>query len=196
MGFLSSIISNALSKGIEKGLGKAVSSAVESIVKPSVDKLAQSQAKRIDEATKNLEKLQADAESEVRWATARQTAATAKLDLDNLSPSDAEVLKRMQTVMPMFPVWCVGGSDFQFEDHCDAENKFSYSLSLTGDQEMLDAYKMVLLANGFRFCRNDYSSDVIYKVIDDDCYCFIFTDAITDDNVYVGFMIANEYKPQ
>lgn len=196
MGFLSSIISNVLSKGIEKGLGNAVSKAVESIVKPSVDNLAQSQAKRIDEATKNLQKLQADAENEVRWANARQAAATAKLDLDTLRPSDAEVLKRMQTVMPMFPVWCVGGCDYQFEDHCDADNKFSYSFSLTGDQEMLDAYKMVLLNNGFRFCRNDYSSDVIYKMIGDDCYCFIFTDAITDDNVYVGFMIANEYKPE
>lgn len=196
MGFLSSIISDVLSKGIEKGLGNAVSKAVESIVKPSVDNLAQSQAKRIDEATKNLQKLQADAENEVRWANARQAAATAKLDLDTLSPSDAEVLKRMQTVMPMFPVWCVGGCDYQFEDHCDADNKFSYSFSLTGDQEMLDAYKMVLLNNGFRFCRNDYSSDVIYKMIGDDCYCFIFTDAITDDNVYVGFMIANEYKPE
>lgn len=196
MGFLSSIISNVLSKGNEKGLGNAVSKAVESIVKPSVDNLAQSQAKRIDEATKNLQKLQADAENEVRWANARQAAASAKLNLDTLSPSDAEVLKRMQTVMPMFPVWCVGGCDYQFEDHCDADNKFSYSFSLTGDQEMLDAYKMVLLNNGFRFCRNDYSSDVIYKMIGDDCYCFIFTDAITDDNVYVGFMIANEYKPE
>lgn len=109
------------------------------------------------------------------------------------SEADRKVLQRMAEVLPQYPVWSVGGYEFELSEFTEDSGDLSYQLTLRGTQQMLNNYKLLLLAQGFRYVDNNSSGDVIKKNIDGKCHCFIFTDAVTDDQVMVGFMINDEY---
>lgn len=111
------------------------------------------------------------------------------------SSNDINTLQRMREELPQYPVWSVGGHDLILSDNSNEMGTLSYRLTLTGTQEMLNAYKMILLTHGFRYVEQFKCAEVMSKMIDGECYAFIFTDAVCDDEVSVVFERNIEYMP-
>ncbi len=108
---------------------------------------------------------------------------------------DIETLKRMKEELPQFPAWTVGGSNFILTNNGRWEEDMEYSLTFTGTAFMLQAYKTILLAQGFRRVDRDADDSILSKMIDGKCYAFIATDAVCDNEVTVRFERNIEYRP-
>lgn len=184
MGFFGSLISEALSSGIKKGLGNAIGKAVENIVKPSVEKYAQQHADQIDAASQTLQQTT----SEMRESLIEETRK-------KMTEQDYKVLEEFKQKLPQYPVWNVGGYEFELEYRGEQEGFPMYTLKLLGPAFLLDLYKQEILKAGFQYLGGPYS-DVMSKMIDGKCFCFTTTDAIQDENIWVNYFVDEEYKPK
>lgn len=114
----------------------------------------------------------------------------------NLSQAENTVqeLKYMWEKLPMYPLWTVGGSDFDLygDEHY---GEFHYRLTLKGTRQMLDAYRAILASAGFVNVTTYPDVYVMSKVINGECYAFIYTDAICEDEITVVFEKNVEYWP-
>lgn len=114
----------------------------------------------------------------------------------NLSQAENTVneLKYMWEKLPMYPLWTVGGRDFDLygDEHY---GEFRYRFTLKGTRQMLDNYRLILAASGFVPVTTYPDVSVMSKVINGECYAFIYTDAICDDEISVVFERNAEYWP-
>lgn len=112
------------------------------------------------------------------------------------SLKDIQELKRMAEELPQFPVWSVGGSEFDLYDKSASEGTLSYRLTLKGTKEMLNSYKRILMAQGFRRSSNFPEISVLSKLIGKECYAFICPeDAVCDGEISVLFERNSAYWP-
>lgn len=135
-----------------------------------------------------------------RWlsnSSSNALGSTAKSSVTNIFDlsDDFKELKYMWEKLPQYPLWTVGGSDFDLYDCGGAYDEMRYKLTLKGTKKMLDAYKTLLLSQGFRRVTQYSDIDAMAKMINGECYAFIYTDAICDDEIEVIFEKNIEYRP-
>lgn len=106
--------------------------------------------------------------------------------------NDAAVLAKWHELLPQYPVWCFGGSEYELEPSSDDDGSVKifarFSAGHTDAAAALDKYCSLLAENGFK---DPYGSggtpETLYRVIDGECICFNRTDAVTDDGFCVTF---------
>lgn len=104
---------------------------------------------------------------------------------------DAAVLEEMARILPQFPKWSVGGSEFSLEQNGDQNGYPVYMLNLVGGERQLAAYKSLLLQAGFTQYGDQY-----WKTIDGVCRTFSCVDAVCDDTLSVGFYVSTYDKKE
>lgn len=83
---------------------------------------------------------------------------------------NAAVLARWSEVMPEYPVWNCGGSDFELEE---GEDYFRFAASFDTEaqgEQSIPAYRELLKASGFREAGQNPDKSHLYKKIGDKCY--------------------------
>ena len=100
-----------------------------------------------------------------------------------------------------YPIWDVGGSEFELEEEAPMNGYPSWRFSLKGRPYLTELYMNKLRAAGFTamHCSNplDLNADTYYKMVDGVCYAFNRTDACNDGWIHVGFYVDNYVpKPQ
>jgi len=121
-----------------------------------------------------------------------QLPAEDTVDRD-IAEDDEKVLDEFIRVLPQYPVWR-GGRDYTLEENGERDGHPTYCFTAAGGEHILYEYIAKLRAAGFQGLSNDEYSDLYFKVIDGNTYCFSCTDAITDDGVWVGFYVDNSVK--
>lgn len=103
---------------------------------------------------------------------------------------DEDVLNDFIRVLPQYPVWS-GGMYLRLEQNGERCGHPVYTLSLDSEYALLRNYIAKLLAAGFKPLGNGNDSDLYYKVIDGQTYCFSCTDAYRAGSIWVGFYVDN-----
>lgn len=109
----------------------------------------------------------------------------AAAEIEAQQAKDATVLAEFENLLPQFPKWTVGGSEFRLEANGEANGYPIYDLELVGGHKELDAYIALLNEAGFR-----QSGDQWYKTIDGACRTFDCNDAVIDGGIYVHFFVS------
>lgn len=102
---------------------------------------------------------------------------------------DEKALEKMAELLPQYPKWTVGGSEFDIDENGDNNGYPIYTLSLVGGRKELDAYIALLKEAGFNDAGDDY-----WKTIDGVCRTVNVTDAINGDCLNVGFYVSDRDK--
>ncbi len=115
---------------------------------------------------------------------------------------DEKTLDSWESILPQFPRWNGGGSDFELEardeDYGDEGRDLAlFSAIAPSKEQALRKYTELLRQNGFV---NPYGDDgwdeTLCKVIDGTCYVFCQANmdrGSDDDSFYVSFAIRNDY---
>lgn len=177
MGLLNKML-NIVGEGLAKSASDALGKAVTKAVKPAAEKFAEKQADLIDAVTKKVEEgteavnAAGDALNEAGKAAdsaasnvdseqmkmaleyLRQNARMAAEEIKNIEqeekPADEEVLAQWETLLPDYPVYSCGGTEFEFEKTTfGLDDKPSVALRFSGCEAYLLAYEAKLIANGF-----------------------------------------------
>lgn len=102
---------------------------------------------------------------------------------------DDKTLARLHELLPQFPVWSVGGSDFNLEENGTSMGYPVYLLTAECNRGQLDAYIALLLQAGFK-----QSGDEYWKTVDGVCRVFSATEAFSSDLMNVNFYVDNYDK--
>lgn len=178
MGFLGSLVSKAISSAVEKGITNALGKVFKSAGIQTVQGQRQAPTTQKEQA------------EEIGAEVVKDTSMFA-----TTKPEDLKVLEEFKQKLPQYPVWTVGGWDFELEEVGEREGHPEFLLKLHGPEVLLNAYKLLMEEAGFKLYGGRWS-DVMVKVVDGECYCFTTTDAIQDDNIWVGYFVSKEYMPQ
>jgi hypothetical protein len=100
-----------------------------------------------------------------------------------------------------YPLWDVGGSEFELEEQTPMNGYPAWRFSLKGRPYLMELYMNKLRAAGFTamHCSNplDLNADTYFKMIDGVCFAFNRSDACNDGWINVSFYVDNYVpKPQ
>ena len=115
-------------------------------------------------------------------AIAEEQAAQAK---------DAAVLAQWDTLLPQYPKWCFGGSNLTLENGGTTANGMPYyyfSVLGVGNNE-LQQYRALIKQNGFVQAGEYPTDDMLYKMIDGNCYYFESAEPFASEYMGVSFGI-------
>jgi hypothetical protein len=97
----------------------------------------------------------------------------------------------------VYPVWDVGGEQFEIEEQTPMNGYPVWRLTLKGRPYLVELYTQKLRAAGFVAKGSDpldLNADTYYKLIDDVCWSFNRTDAACDGWINVTFFV-DKYVP-
>lgn len=101
--------------------------------------------------------------------------------------SDEAALREFSTKLSHYPMWHVGGRDFQLSD-CGMRNGYPcYTWDVTGPSVLLSQYITALKAAGF--VDKGHNGETYIKNVGGVYYAFNTTDACCDNNIHVGFYV-------
>ncbi len=110
---------------------------------------------------------------------------------------DDAVLASWTEILPDFPVWNGGGSEFELFEN-DTQNGYPvYLFKASGvDPEALKAYTVLLAEQGFVQPEGRISSESLYKTINGVCRTFNMSNAFEDGCMTIGFYVSDYDKPK
>lgn len=118
----------------------------------------------------------------------------------NKAAAEKAVFDNWETNLGAYPVWDVGGEEFELEEQTPLNGHPAFRLSLKGRPFLVEMYAAKLRSEGFvaKGSRpDDLNADTYYKIIDGVCHAFNRSDAVNDGYIYVSFYVDNYVpKPQ
>lgn len=223
-----SILKDILSGVVSDGIGKVVGQAVEKTVTPAAERLAEKGAEAIDQVAKKTEQAVAESAAAAgengqptltpeQQEQARQAAealkgfgalfsgamAQAKKEMEAEATAkkaaEAAIFENWEENLPAYPVWDVGGSQFELEELTPMNGHPAWRFSLLGRPYLIELYMNKLRAAGFTAmrCSNplDLNADTYFKMVDGVCHAFNRTDACQDGRITVCYYVDN-YVPK
>lgn len=164
--------------------------AAQEAAKPAMTPEQAEQAKQAADALKGFGMLFSGAVAKAKEEAAREEAEK--------KAREAAVFDNWQENLPAYPVWDVGGSEFEMEEQTPMNGHPVYSLRLKGRPYLVELYAAKLRAAGFiaKGCSNpqDLNADTYYKLVDGVCYAWNRSDACCDGWISVSFFV-DIYKP-
>ena len=127
------------------------------------------------------QKFCADCGTKLPSAIAEEQAAIAK---------DAAVLVKWDQLIPQYPKWNFGGKNFSLEIYDDSESIPRYLFCADGvNNSHVQQYRNLCMQNGFVKAGKYPTEDMLYKMIDGQCYYFESCDPFAGDGMCVSFGI-------
>ena len=112
--------------------------------------------------------------------------------------AEAAIFENWQENLGAYPVWDVGGSEFELEELTPMNGYPAWRLGLKGRPYFMELYMNKLRAAGFVAKGSnplDLNADTYYKITDGVCHAFNRTDACSDGYINVNFYVDN-YVPK
>ena len=116
----------------------------------------------------------------------------------NREAAEKAVFDDWGTNLGAYPVWDVGGENFELEEQTPMNGHPVFSLHLKGRPFLVELYAAKLRADGFvakGTKPDDLNADTYYKMIDGVCHAFNRTDAAYDGHITVSFYV-DDYVPK
>ena len=228
MGLLGNLLSGAVSDAIGKAVGEAakkvVTPAAEHLAQKQaevIDNVAKKAEAAVNEAAAAAEAAEANPQEGAAPAPSTEEQKQAIEALKGLSgmfsgaiamakkeaeaeeaakkAREAAVFDNWQENLSAYPVWDVGGSEFELEELTPMNGQPAWRLGLKGRPYLVELYAAKLRAAGFvaKGCTNplDLNADTYYKLVDGVCHAWNRTDACMDGYISVSFY-ADIYKPE
>ena len=180
MGLLGNLLSDALTKGV----GKAAE-ALEDIKKKTETAVADAAAAAASAAAAPAAKQELTPEQQEQAAKAAEALKgfgaifsgavemakrEAAAEAEARKAAEAAIFDNWTENLPAYPVWDVGGSDFELEELTPMNGHPAFRFRLTGRPFLVEQYAAKLRADGFvaMHCSNpaDLNADTYYKMID------------------------------
>ena len=125
--------------------------------------------------------------------------AKKEMEVEEQKKKDAEkaVFDNWEANLGVYPVWDVGGEQFEIEEQTPMNGYPVWRLSLKGRPYLVELYTQKLRAAGFVAKGNDpmdLNADTYYKLIDGVCWSFNRSDAAYDGWINVTFFV-DKYVP-
>lgn len=227
---LSDVVRDSIGKAMGQAVEKAVTPAAERLAQKqaaAIDKLADKTEQAVAESTAAVDKAAEEASESAQkqeltpeqQEQAKQAAdalkgfsmmfsgavaqAKREAEAEEAAKKEAEmaIFENWQENLPAYPVWDVGGSDFELEELTPMNGHPSWRFCLKGRPFLIEQYMNKLRAAGFTamHCSDplDLNADTYYKMIDGVCHAFNRTDACGDGWINVSFYVDNYVpKPQ
>jgi len=127
--------------------------------------------------------------------------AKKEMEAEEQKKKDAEkaVFDNWEANLGVYPVWDVGGEQFEIEEQTPMNGYPVWRLSLKGRPYLVELYTQKLRAAGFVAKGNDpmdLNADTYYKLIDGVCWSFNRTDAAYDGWINVTFFVDKYVAPK
>ena len=116
----------------------------------------------------------------------------------NKNAAEKAVFDNWETNLGAYPVWDVGGEQFELEEITPMNGHPAFTLHLKGRPYLVELYAAKLRSDGFvaKGSRpDDLNADTYYKIIDGVCHAFNRTDAACDGYISVSFYV-DDYVPK
>lgn len=186
-------LANETGKAVEESTA-AISKAAEDAQNAPKQELTpeqQEQARQASQALKGFGMMFSGAIEQAKKEAEAEAAAK--------KAAEAAIFENWQENLPAYPVWDVGGSEFELEELTPMNGHPSWRLGLKGRPYLIELYMNKLREAGFvaMHCSNphDLNADTYYKMIDGVCHAFNRTDACNDGYINVGYYVDN-YVPK
>ena len=196
MGILDNIL-NTVNDGIGKAVEKANAAMEEAKAKaeaegkaPLTEEEKEKQAQAL-EALKGLGGMFSGAIEKAKQEM--QAEAEAK------AAAEKAIFEKWEENFPYYPVWDVGGEEFELEELDPMNGHPSWRLGLKGRPFLVEQYAAKLRADGFKAKASDpddLNADTYYKLVDGVCYAWNRTDACNDGYINVGFYVDKYVEPK
>ena len=127
--------------------------------------------------------------------------AKKEIEVEDQKKKDAEkaVFDNWEANLGVYPVWDVGGEQFEIEEQTPMNGYPVWRLSLKGRPYLVELYTQKLRAAGFVAKGNDpldLNADTYYKLIDEVCWSFNRSDAAYDGWINVTFFVDKYVAPK
>lgn len=112
--------------------------------------------------------------------------------------AEKAVFDNWETNLGAYPVWDVGGEEFELEEMTPMNGHPAFRLMLKGRPFLVEMYAAKLRSEGFvakGSKPDDLNADTYYKMIDGVCHAFNRSDACNDGWITVSFYV-DDYVPK
>ena len=195
MGLLDNIL-NTVNEGIGKVVEKANAAAEEANAKAEAEgkMLTEEEKEKQAQALEALKGLGGMFIGAVEMAKKEmQAEAEAK------AAAEKAIFEKWEENFPHYPVWDVGGEEFELEELEPMNGHPSWRFGLKGRPFLVEQYAAKLRADGFKAKASDpedLNADTYYKLVDGVCYAWNRTDACNDGYINVGFYVDKYVEPK
>jgi hypothetical protein len=196
MGILDNIL-NTVNDGIGKAVEKANAAMEEAKAKAEAEgkaPLTEEEKEKQAQALEALKGLGGMFTGAVEMAKKEmQAEAEAK------AAAEKAIFEKWEENFPHYPVWDVGGEEFELEELEPMNGHPSWRLGLKGRPFLVEQYAAKLRADGFKAKASDpddLNADTYYKLVDGVCYAWNRTDACNDGYINVGFYVDKYVEPK
>jgi hypothetical protein len=113
--------------------------------------------------------------------------------------AEAAIFEKWEENFPHYPVWDVGGEEFELEELEPMNGYPSWRFCLKGRPFLVEQYAQKLRADGFKAKASDpddLNADTYYKLVDGVCYAWNRTDACSDGYINVSFYVDKYVEPK
>lgn len=195
MGLLDNIL-NTVNEGIGKVVEKANAAAEEANAK------AEAEGKALTEEEKEK---QAQAIEALKGLGGMFTGAVEMAKKEMQAEAEAKaaaeqaIFEKWEENFPHYPVWDVGGEEFELEELEPMNGYPSWRFGLKGRPFLVEQYAAKLRADGFKAKASDpddLNADTYFKLVDGVCYAWNRTDACNDGYINVGFYVDKYVEPK
>ena len=196
MGILDNIL-NTVNDGIGKAVEKANAAMEEAKAKAEAEgkaPLTEEEKEKQAQALEALKGLGGMFTGAVEMAKKEmQAEAEAK------AAAEKAIFEKWEENFPHYPVWDVGGEEFELEELEPMNGHPSWRLGLKGRPFLVEQYAAKLRADGFKAKASDpddLNADTYYKLVDGVCYSWNRTDACADGYINVSYYVDKYVEPK
>ena len=195
MGILDNIL-NSVNEGIGKAVEKVNTAAQEANAKAEAEgkALTEEEKEKQAQALEALKGLGGMFTGAVEMAKKEMQA-----EVEAKAAAQQAIFDNWEQNFPHYPVWDVGGDDFELEELEPMNGYPSWRFCLKGRPFLVELYAQKLRAAGFvakGSDPNDLNADTYYKLVDGVCYAWNRTDACNDGYINVGFYVDKYVEPK
>ena len=195
MGILDNIL-NSVNEGIGKAVEKVNTAAQEANAKAEAEgkALTEEEKEKQAQALEALKGLGGMFTGAVEMAKKEMQA-----EVEAKAAAQQAIFDNWEQNFPHYPVWDVGGEEFELEELEPMNGHPSWRLGLKGRPFLVEQYAAKLRADGFKAKASDpddLNADTYYKLVDGVCYAWNRTDACNDGYINVGFYVDKYVEPK
>ena len=195
MGLLDNIL-NTVNEGIGKAVEKVNTAAQEANAKAEAEgkALTEEEKEKQAQAIEALKGLGGMFSGAVEMAKKEMQA-----EVEAKKAAEAAIFEKWEENFPHYPVWDVGGDEFELEELDPMNGYPSWRFCLKGRPFLVELYAQKLRAAGFvakGSDPNDLNADTYYKLVDGVCYAWNRTDACGDGYINVNFYVDKYVEPK
>ena len=195
MGLLDNLL-NTVNQGIGKAVEKVNAAAQEANAKAEAEGkvLTEEGKEKQAQALEAIKGLGGMFSGAVEMAKKEMQA-----EVEAKKAAEAAIFEKWEENFPHYPVWDVGGDEFELEELDPMNGYPAWRFCLKGRPFLVELYAQKLRADGFvakGSDPNDLNADTYYKLVDGVCYAWNRTDACGDGYINVNFYVDKYVEPK